>query len=320
MTGASPGLEVDVTRTDPPPDAVSRARARLDAGDPRGAGSTLAAALRRGAPGLDRQAAARVLAAAARSAADRGEVATAERSLVLALTLVDWADLHHALGVLRARRGDIAGARASLDRALAINPRYRTAALDRAMIEAREGRIAAALELLSEAVGGEGAAGARLREGLARLGAAAIDDAEVLLREALAEPGGLETQVAGALERFEAGDRGGALATFRALAERHPGYADLQALLGAHELRCGLVDDGIASLVRALGIHPGFHAARVELARGLYARGESGRALGELRAILEHAPSHGDAAALLGEWTSRRGAPSPDSRTRPEQP
>ncbi|MEQ1832708.1 MAG: hypothetical protein ABL977_06595 [Candidatus Eisenbacteria bacterium] len=89
------------------------------------------------------------------------------------------------------------------------------------------------------------------------------------------------------------------------MAER-PGYPDLHALLGAHELRAGYLDDGIASLVDALSLHPGLHAARLELSRGFEARGERDRALAEVRHVLEVEPSHADATAAHERLTARR--------------
>ena len=249
------------------------------------------------------------LASLARADERAGDLGHARRSLSLALSLVDWADLHLALGTLFARLGDKASARRELDRALALNPRYRAATVERALLDASEGRIAESLATL-RSLGSLPAATpavAPIEEALARLRDAEVEEAAPLLRRALA-PGEdeLERTLADAEERILGGDVGGGLSLLRRCAAERPGYADVAALLGAHELRAGFVDDGIASLVAALEANPDFHAARLHLARGLDLRGDRERALTEVRAVLEREPGHADATALLERWSARR--------------
>jgi tetratricopeptide (TPR) repeat protein len=249
------------------------------------------------------------LALLARAEERAGELARAGASLERALTLVDWADLRLAWARLLARQGDRTAARREMDRALAINPRYRAAAVERALLDASEGRIADSLAAL-RSLGGEPAAAPgepRLESGLARLREHLVEEAAALLRGAIA-PGAeaLEHSLADAEERIQGGDLGGGLAILRRCAAEHPGYADVAALLGAHELRAGFVDDGVASLVRALELNPDFHAARLHLARGLELRGERDRALAEVRAVLEREPAQPDAQRLLERLGARR--------------
>ena len=253
--------------------------------------------------------AATALGMLARADERNGDLSRARTALERALSLVDWADLRLALGTLLARLGDRAGARRELDRALAINPRYRAAAVERALLDASEGRIAdslAALRSLSAAPPAAAVAPA-LEAALEQLRDDAVDEAAPLLRRVLA-PGAeaLERTLSDAEERISGGDLGGGLALLRRCVAEHPGYADVAALLGAHELRVGFLDDGIASLVSALELNPDYHAARLQLAHGLYLRGERTRAVSEVRAVLEREPSHADAAALLERLGGRR--------------
>ena len=255
---------------------------------------------------------AKALAAVARAAERAGDSAGARRALERALQLVDWADLHFTLGTLLMHEGERDAARAAFDRALAINPRYRAAAVERALLDARDGRIGEAVHALRTLAGGDGSREAEaLREGLERLHEAEFEHAAPLLRAAFTttdEP--LAARIAEAEERLAAGETGVGLALLRRAVAERPGYPDLHALLGAHELRAGYLDDGIASLVDALSLHPGLHAARLELARGFEARGERDRALTEVRRVLEVEPSHADAAAAHERLTARRRAAS----------
>ena len=251
-------------------------------------------------------------AAVSRSAERAGDTAAARRALEAALALVDWADLHFALGSLLMRDGERERARAAFDRALAINPRYHAAVVERALLDARDGRIAEAVNALRTLAGGAGSREAEaLRAGLERLRAADVDDAAPLLRRAFTgADGAVEALLAEAEAHRAAGATHEALdALRRAVAER-PGYPDLHALLGAHELRAGYLDDGIASLVDALTLHPDFHRARLELARGLEARGEREAALAEVQRVLEAEPGHADAVACHDRLTARRRGPT----------
>lgn len=254
---------------------------------------------------------ARTFAVIARVAERAGDHAAARRALEAALELVDWADLHFALGTSLFRDGRREGARIAYDRALAINPRYRAAAVERALLDAREGRIAEAVSALRTLAGGEGSREAEaLRAGLERLREAEIEDAAPLLRRAFTgEDEPLELLVAEGEALMTAGDTAAGLAALRRAVCERPGYPDLHALLGSHELRAGQLDDGIASLVDALSLHPGFHRARLELARGLEARGERDAAIAEVQRVLEAEPGHPDATAAYERLSARRRAP-----------
>ena len=135
-------------------DPVAPFRALLASGEVALAREALSRRLADSAHPVTAAESATAFALLARGEERAGELARARASLERALSLVDWADLRLALGTLLARLGDKAGARRELDRALAINPHYRAAAVERALLDASEGRIAeslAALRALGEA-------------------------------------------------------------------------------------------------------------------------------------------------------------------------
>jgi tetratricopeptide (TPR) repeat protein len=251
-------------------------------------------------------------AAVARAAEQGGDCEVARQALEAALQRVDWADLHLALGRLRVRLDEPAAARCAFDRALALNPRYRAAAVERALLDARAGHIAEAIGALRQLTGGTHVIHDPVfSQGLELLRAAAVDDAAPLVRHALADGDpALERLLAEARTNLQTGDHRAGLLALRRAVEKWPGYADLHALLGAHELRAGHLDDGLASLVHALELNPDFHAARLEMARGLEARGERDQALAQLAAILGCEPGHQAAAAFYEHLTSRHRGPA----------
>ncbi|MCC6349041.1 MAG: tetratricopeptide repeat protein [Candidatus Eisenbacteria bacterium] len=245
-----------------------------------------------------------------------GHPEVALRALEIATQVVEWADYWCQLGCLRMQRGRRAEARRAFERALAINPRYRRAAVERALLDAREGRIGEALETL-RVLAGEGrvAEPGTFQQGLERLGRADFDDAAPLLHEALdAGDRWLDAQMQRYQELLLLPDPARALEQLRTAALERPNYPDLHLLLGAHELQQGALDDAIESLARALELNPSFHAARIELARALEAVGQTPQALDQIALVLECEPTHSAARQLHDQLTSRR----PNARARAE--
>ena len=264
-----------------------------------------------GAAGSDeRQQIATTLASVARLAEEADDVEQAQAALELGIRAADWADLHCRLGCLLLRRGRRTDARRSLERALAINPRYRAAIVERALLDAGEGRIAEAMETL-RLLASEGSVERRtFQQGMERLGHAEFDDAAPLLRRALnAGDAWLDEQMRSYQELILQDDMAGALQVLRAAVTEHPSYPDLHLLLGGHELRMGATDDAVESLSYALELHPDFHAARIELARALETLGESPQAIRQLELVLEHDPGNAQARHLHERLTSRHRVP-----------
>jgi tetratricopeptide (TPR) repeat protein len=244
----------------------------------------------------------------ARSAEAAGQAQVALRALEIATELVDWADFWCQLGCLRVQFGRRADARRAFDRALALNPGYRRAAVERALLDAREGRIGEAIETMRVlAAEGDVAEPRALKEGLERLGEADIEDAAALLHEALdAGDRWLEERMHRYQELMLVGDFKRARDELRAAVLERPSYPDLHLLLGAHEMQLGAHDDAIESFARALELNPDFHTARIELARALENVGHTPQALDQLELVLSREPSHAAARRLHDQLTSRR--------------
>ena len=242
------------------------------------------------------------------AALDAGHVDESANALEIATHVVEWADFWCQLGCLRIQQGRRSDARRAFERSLAINPRYRRAAVERALLDAREGRIGEAMETM-RVLAGEGslAEPRSFQEGLERLGEADIDDAAPLLHEAL-DAG--DRWLDGQMQRYQElallGDMPKALEHLRLAALERPNYPDLHLLLGGHELQLGCHDDAIESLARALELNPEFHAARIELARALEAIGQTPQALDQLDLVLGREPAHAAARQLHDQLTSRR--------------
>ena len=83
-------------------------------------------------------------------------------------------------------------------------------------------------------------------------------------------------------------------------------------LVGAAELEAGQHDDALASLARALELHPDYHQARVALARVLEALGQLDQAGEQVALVLGQEPDHPQALALQERWARRRRRAAPD--------
>ena len=297
-------------QNEPSPFAAALRLARE--GDPAAALAALRGPVAHAAAGGAREEAARALQTVAHLAERADDPDTSQQALELALTLVDWADLHCRLGTRYAARNRRADARRELERALALNPGYRAAAVERALLDAREGRVGDALAALRALAAGvrEAEPGA-LAEGLARLGEAEFDDAGPLLRRALqAGDPWLDDLLLAVQADAAGGDPAQARRRLREAVEARPAYPDLHALLAVHELQLGSTDDAIESACEALALNPDFHAARVTLARALELRGDRARALAQLERVLAAEPAQPEALALHERLSShRRAAP-----------
>lgn len=279
-------------------------------GESRRAVDELSARLSDTVDAADRQRIARTLAQLARIAEEQRDPNAAIAALELASTLVDWADLHCHQGQLLAQQGRRADARRSLDRALVLNPCYRAAAVERALLDAREGRIAEAMEALRMlARDGDVTEASAFEQGMDHLGHADFEDAGPLLRRALhASDAWLEERLHAVQDMSERGEHMAALQILREAVTERAAYPDLHLLLGVHELQIGNVDDAIESFSQALELHPDFHTARVAFARALEASGDTRQALVQLESVLEHDPDHREARALHERLAGRRRA------------
>ena len=245
------------------------------------------------------------IATLAEAAGDRG---AAERALDAALALRPrYPDLHYRRACLLLRGQRWADARRALEAALVINPRYLAARLDLAMLDAREGMVGDALESL-RVLSGEAQADERrvFQQGMRRLEQAELDEADALLRRALhLEDVSLEQELRRARGWIEQDRPRESAALLRALLPRFSAYPDVHAALGRAEIALGHFDDALLSLSQALELNPGFHDARVLLARALEGAGQRVQAQDQLALVLEHAPDHAEALECAAEWTRR---------------
>lgn len=222
----------------------------------------------------------------------------------------DWADLQLRCGRLFALLGRRAEAREALDRALQLNPRYRAARIERALLDAREGRIAEAVDVMQglaeETPVAEPAA---LQQGLRALTEAEFETAAELLRRALVEQDPRLTEQLRLYQDLITRDEPVlALQALRSAVAAYPTYPDLLLLLGVQELQMGSVDDALDSFTRALELNPDYHAARVQLARALEAAGDAEEAQAQVLLVLDREPAHAEAAELFSLWSGRRRA------------
>ena len=232
----------------------------------------------------------------------------AQQALIAAVALApNYPDLHYRLAGVQLQARRPVEARASLDEALRLNPDYVAAQVERALLDAREGRLGEALETLRRmsrhtAVEEPWTFG----RGLESLEHADWDAAGTLLRSALhLDDPGIDALIAEFHELMGRGERAEAARRMRAALRDHEGYADLHYLLGCVEIEESQLDDAIASLARALEIHPDFHAARLQLARALEAQGDLARAEDQVALVLEVEPRHATALEFEARWSRR---------------
>lgn len=263
-------------------------------------------------PGIhpqQRAAAAASLGRIARMSESAGDLDSAERALERALAIAPtYADLHFQLACLLIRRQRRVDARKELDAALEINPRYVAARVELALLDAREGLLGEALATFRRLGDEQRVDEPRaFQQGLKSLERADWDEAGALLKQGLSVA---DTRVEDAVHSYHAlmaqslPER--ALHVLRTALQRNEAYADLHCLLGTAELEQGLLDDALASLARALELHPDYHKARVEFARTLEALGDLTQAAEQIALVLEADPDHPQALQLHEHWTRRR--------------
>lgn len=263
------------------------------------------------AEGARRIAAVETLGKVARLAEAAGDPAGAASALEAALRLQpDYPDLWFRRGRLLIVLQRRAEARRALDRALALNPRFVAARLERALLDAAEGFIGEALESL-RALGSESvvAEPGTFREGLETLARAEWEEAGVLLQRALAlDAPAAEGPIERARTLLESGDADGAIELLQEALSDHAVWPDLHYVLGSAELERGQFDDALSSLARALELHPDFHAARLQFARALEGLGARAQAVEQVMLVLQREPEDPQALELHRAWTSRRRA------------
>lgn len=243
----------------------------------------------------------------ARRAAAAGDPALSEHALREAIALCPE---HADLQLLHARTlmalGRPRDARLAVDAALSLNPAYAAARLERALLDAREGRLGEARdEVRSLAQGDAVADPVALAHGMRALDRAEWEEAGTLLRRALrlGDPD-LDERLDRVRDLMGREALPAAADLLRGALATRARYPDLHALLGTIELRQGHWDDAVASLARALELHPDYHDARIELAIAFEGLGLRAQAMDQLALVLEHEPDHARALELHQRWTA----------------
>lgn len=259
--------------------------------------------------GSHRGAGALAFAEVARLGEAAGDMVTALRAMDEAVRLApSYADLHYqraCLLIVQQQRGP---ARKALQKALAINPRYVAARLELALLDAREGLLTESLAALRSLEAERRVDEPRaFQRGLKSLARAEWDEAGAQLKSALkVSDAVVDRALADYHAKVARGEHTLALHALRDAVTAHPGYPDLHYLLGCSELEAGMTDDAIASLARALELHPDLHAARVQLARALETLGDLVQAGEQVALLLAEDPEHPQALELQDRWSRRR--------------
>lgn len=259
--------------------------------------------------GLHRGAGALAFSEVARLAEAAGDLVTALRAMDEAVRLAPtYADLHYQHACLLIVQQQRAPGRKALHKALAINPRYVAARLELALLDAREGLLTESLAALRNLEAERRIDEPRaFQRGLKSLARAEWDEAGAQLKSALkvSDPV-VDRALVDYHARVARGEHAEALHALRDAVTAHPGYPDLHYLLGCSELEAGMTDDAVASLARALELHPDLHAARVQLARALEALGDLAQAGEQVALVLAEDPEHPQALELQERWSRRR--------------
>jgi len=206
-----------------------------------------------------------------REAYRRGDLATAERALSVALELgaADYADVHHLLGVVYHAWGQYGKARAAFENALRINPHYSEAALSLSITYNDLGRYADAQAVLSRVPRADDSVGtdALTRAKIANLHAAVGDayrsarmpsEAVIEFRRALAlAPRFVDIRLRLAQALEESGDTDAAIEELRRAREDNPRYVPALLLLGLLLHTAGELVGAKEALESVLEVRPG---------------------------------------------------------------
>ena len=247
----------------------------------------------------------------ARLAERERDLPAAEQALERAVALRPrFADLQYRYGGVLLRRGRTLEARRALERALAANPRYVAARVELALLDAKDGLVGEAVDALRSLASESAIEDPRaFQQGVRSLESGHGNEADELLHRALRATGEeLQERLEIYHELMRRDDVPAAAAALREILPEYESFPDLHCLLGIAELRLGHADDAIASLARALELHPDFHEARLQFAHALEAVGAHAEALEQATAVLQRDPHHRDALHFVRLRERRAGA------------
>lgn len=213
-----------------------------------------------------------------------------------------FADIQHRIGRLRLQRGDVAGARSALEKALEINPRFFAARLDvleaclvtegSPWTEALEHLEAYAPPLYADDV-------AEVR---AHLEAANVDAAVArILAVRTKSPDPRDHVKARAVSALQDDQPQRAVDMLEGMMQGGRRFPDLLQLLGLAYGALERHEDAERAFREAIAIHPGYTKARMNLALTLMDLARFAEAEVELKAVLSQDPDHPLAHGALEE-------------------
>lgn len=212
------------------------------------------------------------------TAYERGDLARAEHCFTKALGAgaADFADVHHALGVIYHSWGLYAKARGAFEEALRLNPTYAEAALNLSITYNDMGRYAEAQELLTKST------------------QATTEQLDELAKGKIAN---LHAELGNAYR--SAGLCSEAAIEYRRALGLCPSYVDIRARLAKALADGGQVEEATDELRRALADNPGYIPALLHLGLLCAAKGDKEAAKRSLGQVLDLEPEHGRAKAYL---------------------
>lgn len=191
-----------------------------------------------------------------------------------------FADVHHLLGLCLSLMGRPAEAIGSFDSAVAINPRYVEALVNRALTLLELGRYDEARASF------EAASEADLEAGVGRFSSVMA----TRLAHRHAELGDLYREGGAVAE---------ALGEYRRAVELRPRFVDIRNKLARALLDLGQHDEAVGELAKLLELNPNFVAARINLGLAWYRMGDFAAARREWERCHHQRPGDGQVAAYL---------------------
>jgi tetratricopeptide (TPR) repeat protein len=214
---------------------------------------------------------------------DAGEYDKAEQHLLAVLKHHDgFADVHNMLGVIRYQRGQVEVARASFERALALNPRYTDAALNLAVCYNELGRYDDAKAIYAQAAAGD-AGDPRAIEHLDAFVRGKIANLHNDLGEAYTACGLLQQ----------------AIAEYRKALSLCPTFVDIRTRLGTTLRDAGELDAAIEELTAVRDTAPDYLPGRINLGVTLWQTKRPDEARAEWEHVLSKDPDNRSAKLYL---------------------
>jgi tetratricopeptide (TPR) repeat protein len=220
---------------------------------------------------------------------------------------------HSRLAMALEQRGDLAGTRRELERALALDPNDGGALFNLANVNDRAGRYAQAADGYRKAIAAlpYSPPAFYLREAQAAAQAGEYDRAAALLKHVEADPKlGSQARYIDAQILANRGDYPGALRILRGLAEATPDHFEYWAAIGAVLEAQGEHDQAARAYAQAIRLNPRNAELTLMDAQALHSAGRDAEALAAAREALRLAPASRAAQAMVSQLTRANAKPN----------